>query len=559
MKECIKRNKLLLILTIIFSIISSAAMVGLSLFIQTTIDYVTIGNMDGFKRILIYSVGYGILIGLLYFIYDILSKMFIRNLLKMLRNKVFFGILRRNYKDFNSKNTADYISVLTNDMKLIEENYVVPLLLILQYSVMFGVTVILLLYLSPLVTLGIFISMLLIFIVPSIFGKTLENKQLELSNRLSFFTSKLKDIFLGYDVIRSYNLRDNTTKEFQEENNNLANAKFTADKIFVINESLSQILGLGTQFVAIFLSAYLVIKGELTMGMLIAIVQLSATFVQPVIMIMSNVPKLNSVKPIIKRIDDFSNYEDTDFVGKDKPYFNSNLEISNLYFNYGNERPAIDNISLRIDRNKKYAIVGGSGCGKSTLVKLMLGYYSDFNGDIKFDGNSIKNLDIEQLNKMISIIHQNVYMFDKTIKDNICLYKEFSKEQINNVLNLSGANKFIEETTNGLNYLVGENGSNLSGGQRQRIAIARALIQQTPILVLDEGTSAIDMQTAYDIESKLLSIENLTLITITHKMSEELLSLYDEIIYMENGHIVEKGNLKELLDKKDKFFKFYTV
>ncbi|NFB54896.1 ABC transporter ATP-binding protein [Clostridium botulinum] len=559
MRECIKRNKLLLILTIIFSIISSAAMVGLSLFIQTTIDYVTIGNMDGFKRILIYSVGYGILIGLLYFIYDILSKMFIRNLLKMLRNKVFFGILRRNYKDFNSKNTADYISVLTNDMKLIEENYVVPLLLILQYSVMFGVTVILLLYLSPLVTLGIFISMLLIFIVPSIFGKTLENKQLELSNRLSFFTSKLKDIFLGYDVIRSYNLRDNTTKEFQEENNNLANAKFTADKIFVINESLSQILGLGTQFVAIFLSAYLVIKGELTMGMLIAIVQLSATFVQPVIMIMSNVPKLNSVKPIIKRIDDFSNYEDTDFVGKDKPYFNSNLEISNLYFNYGNERPAIDNISLRIDRNKKYAIVGGSGCGKSTLVKLMLGYYSDFNGDIKFDGNSIKNLDIEQLNKMISIIHQNVYMFDKTIKDNICLYKEFSKEQINNVLNLSGANKFIEETTNGLNYLVGENGSNLSGGQRQRIAIARALIQQTPILVLDEGTSAIDMQTAYDIESKLLSIENLTLITITHKMSEELLSLYDEIIYMENGQIVERGNLRELLDKKDKFFKFYTV
>ncbi|MHB8033918.1 ABC transporter permease [Clostridium botulinum] len=559
MRECIKRNKLLLILTIIFSIISSAAMVGLSLFIQTTIDYVTIGNMDGFKRILIYSVGYGILIGLLYFIYDILSKMFIRNLLKMLRNKIFFGILRRNYKDFNSKNTADYISVLTNDMKLIEENYVVPLLLILQYSVMFGVTVILLLYLSPLVTLGIFISMLLIFIVPSIFGKTLENKQLELSNRLSFFTSKLKDIFLGYDVIRSYNLRNNTTKEFQEENNNLANAKFTADKIFVINESISQILGLGTQFVAIFLSAYLVIKGELTMGMLIAIVQLSATFVQPVIMIMSNVPKLNSVKPIIKRIDDFSNYEDTDFVGKDKPYFNSNLEISNLYFNYGNEKPAIDNISLRIDRNKKYAIVGGSGCGKSTLVKLMLGYYSDFNGDIKFDGNSIKNLDIEQLNKMISIIHQNVYMFDKTIKDNICLYKEFSKEQINNVLNLSGANKFIEETTNGLNYLVGENGSNLSGGQRQRIAIARALIQQTPILVLDEGTSAIDMQTAYDIESKLLSIENLTLITITHKMSEELLSLYDEIIYMENGHIVEKGNLKELLDKKDKFFKFYTV
>ncbi|MEW9093787.1 MAG: ABC transporter ATP-binding protein [Clostridiaceae bacterium] len=559
MKECIKENKLLLALTVIFSVISSVAMVGLSLFIQITIDYVTSRNMVGFKRILIYSVGYGILIGLLYFIYDILSKMFIRNLLKMLRNKVFFGILRRNYKDFNSKNTADYISVLTNDMKLIEENYIGPLLLILQYGVMFVVTVILLLYLSPLVTLGIFISMLLIFIVPSIFGKALESKQLELSNRLSFFTSKIKDIFSGYDVIRSYNLRNNITKEFQEENNNLANTKFQADKIFVINESLSQMLGLGTQFVAIFLSGYLVIKGNLTMGMLIAIVQLSGTFVHPVIMIMSNVPKLNSVKPIIERIDKFSTYKDNDFIGKDKPYFNNSLEVSNLSFNYGNERDVINNISLRIDKNKKYAIVGESGCGKSTLIKLMLGYYFDFTGDIKFDGNSIKNLNIEQLNKMISIIHQNVYMFDKTIEDNICLYKEFSEEQINNVLNLSGANKFIDETSNGLNSLVGENGSNLSGGQRQRIAIARALIQETPILVLDEGTSAIDMQTAYDIESKLLNIENLTLITITHKMSEELLSLYDDIIYMESGHIVEIGSLKELLDKKDKFFKFYTV
>ena len=145
-------------------------------------------------------------------------------------------------------------------MKLVEENYIVPLLLIFQYGVMFVVTVILLLYLSPVVTLGIFISMLLIFIVPSFFGKVLEKKQLELSNRLSFFTSKLKDIFSGYDVIRSYNLKDSIGKEFKEENNNLANTKFAADKIFVVNESISQTLGMGTQFVAIFLSSYLVIR-----------------------------------------------------------------------------------------------------------------------------------------------------------------------------------------------------------------------------------------------------------------------------------------------------------
>ena len=159
---------------------------------------------------------------------------------------------------------------------------------------------------------------------------------------------------------------------------------------------------------------------------------------------------------------------------------------------------------------------------------------------------------------MIAMIHQNVYMFDKSIKDNICLFKDFTEANINAALESSGADKFINNIEDGLNYLVGENGCNLSGGQRQRIAIARALIQKTPILILDEGTSAIDMQTAYDIESKLLNIEDLTLINITHKMSEELLGLYNEIIYMENGLIIENGTFKELINKEEKFLDFYS-
>nr|WP_253199732.1 ABC transporter ATP-binding protein [Clostridium gasigenes] len=119
--------------------------------------------------------------------------------------------------------------------------------------------------------------------------------------------------------------------------------------------------------------------------------------------------------------------------------------------------------------------------------------------------------------------------------------------------------KLTKSNSNGLESLVGENGANLSGGQRQRIAIARAIIKKTPGLVLDEGTSAVDMQTAYDIESNLLKINDLTIITITHKMSEELLDLYDEIIFMENGQIVEIGNFEDLLNKKKKFYNFYKI
>lgn len=559
MKECVRKSRFILVLTLLLSSLSSITIVYLSVFIQKTIDYVTIGDNNQFRNTLIYTIGYSIILGLVYFAYDLCSKKFIRNVLKMLRSKVFRGIMRANHKDFTNNNTADYISALTNDMKLIEENYIMPLLQILQYTVMFIATVIRLITLSPIVTLALFISMLLLFIVPSIFGKALESKQLEISNSLSLFTCKLKDMFSGYDVIRSYNLKEKIDGEFEENNENIARVKFNADRLFAINESVSQILGLGTQLVAIFLTGYFVLKGELSMGILIAVFQLSGTLVQPVIIIMSNIPKIASMKAVIERLETFSDYADHGLIGTDEPTFNKSIEVSNLQFSYDEDKVVIEGIDLELKKGKKYAIVGGSGCGKSTLIKLISGYYSNFTGNISFDGKSIENLSIEKVNTMIAMIHQNVYMFDKSIKENICLFKDFAEADINEALESSGVDKFIEHVEDGLNYLVGENGSNLSGGQRQRIAIARALIQKKPILILDEGTSAIDMQTAYDIESKLLSIKDLTLITITHKMSEELFGLYDEIIYMENGQIMEKGTFKELINKEEKFLDFYSL
>lgn len=559
MKESIKKNKLLLIVTIVFSVISSITMVGVSLLLQSTIDKVMNGDMEGFKKVLIFTLVYCAIMALLYFIYDILSKMFIRNVTQELRSKIFYGIINHNYKDFNSKNTADYISALTNDIKLVEENYITSILLVLQFSIAFLATIGILLYLSPLVTVCLFISMLLIFIVPSIFGKKLESKQMNLSNKLTSFTAVLKDILNGYDVIKSYNLKQDTIKEFEAENIVLAKTKFEADKLLVINETLSQLLGMGTQFVAVFLSAYLVLKGNITMGTLIAIVQLSGSFIQPIIMIMSYVPKITSMTSVIKRLEDISNYKDDSFIGNENPSFENFIEVSNVNFAYENNKSIIKGVDLKINKNKKYALVGPSGCGKSTLVKLILGYYADYSGEIKYDNKEIRNVNIEKINKMISVIHQNVYMFDKNIKDNICLYQDFSNDNINKILKLSGADKFIYELEEGLNYLVGENGNNLSGGQRQRIAIARALIQQTPILVLDEGTSAIDMQTGYDIENRLLKLDDLTLITITHKMSEELLSLYDEIIFMEDGKIIEQGSFSDLIKKEERFYEFYKL
>ncbi len=288
-------------------------------------------------------------------------------------------------------------------------------------------------------------------------------------------------------------------------------------------------------------------------------VQVSSNLANPLLIIFSNIPKIKSIKPITQKLNNLSDYKEQDTNIKKLPSFKKMIYADDLHFSYDKENEVINGISLSIDKGKKYAFVGKSGCGKSTFIKLIAGYYSNFKGDVLYDTDSLSVLDIDKITALSSVIHQNVYMFDESILDNICLHEDFSKEELQSVLSDSGLSQFIEQVPNGLKYHVGENGDNLSGGQKQRIAVARALIRKKPLLILDEGTSAIDMQNAYDIESRLLAISDLTLLTVTHNMSSDILTLYDEIVFMADGKIIEHGTFEELITKHAAFYDFYQL
>ncbi|MCL2530226.1 MAG: ABC transporter ATP-binding protein/permease, partial [Coriobacteriia bacterium] len=212
-----------------------------------------------------------------------------------------------------------------------------------------------------------------------------------------------------------------------------------------------------------------------------------------------------------------------------------------------------------LEKNKKYTVVGGSGSGKTTLVRLLCANYTGYTGTISFSGRELHELDINQLLTHIAFIHQNVYMFDESIKENISLHREYSEKEWQEALATSGVDRFLDQMENGLDTQVGENGINLSGGQRQRVAVARALIQKKPILIIDEGTSAVDRQTAYEIETALLAMPQITLITITHHLASELLRQYDRILFLQNGQVAESGTYDELIQKQAHFAEFTGV
>lgn len=193
------------------------------------------------------------------------------------------------------------------------------------------------------------------------------------------------------------------------------------------------------------------------------------------------------------------------------------------------------------------------------MLNMLLGYADDYKGSIRIDDTEIREIQESSLNDIMSVIHQNIFLFDDTIKNNITLYKEYEDELVNKIIEVSGLNSVVENKKLGLETNVGENGCYLSGGEKQRIAIAKALIKKTQILILDEATSSLDNETSYEIEKFLVSLKEFTLIVVTHKLIGELLKKYDEIIVLKDGHIEEAGTFDELINQKKYFYYLYNI
>ena len=558
----LKQYKFLLFLTVLFTAISSLSYVFIAILLQQVMDIVDMGDMDSFIRILLFSLAYFALMGVFMYLQSLFSKKFVCKIMKAVRSKTFMGIEKHTIEDYSKNHTADYLSAITNDVKMIEDNFLLPLLQVIQYTIIFIASLAVMIYFDIIVTVCVIIAIAIMLIVPSLFGGLLSKRQDKYSDMLSSFTNHIKDLLSGFEIIKSYRMKKYVLSRFETSNEDTIKAKYSVDKAIAANEAVSMVLALLVQVVVVFLSAYFIIIGRISAGALLGMVQVSSNLANPLLIIFSNIPKIKSIKPIAQKLNEFSDYRKQDTDTKKSPTFNEMICVEDLHFSYDKddkENEVINGISLSIKKGKKYAFVGKSGCGKSTLIKLIAGYYSDYKGNVLYDEDNLFSVDIDKITALSSVIHQNVYMFDESILDNICLHEDYSKEELQSALSDSGLLHFIEQVPNGLEYHVGENGNNLSGGQKQRIAVARALIRKKPLLILDEGTSAIDMQTAYDIESRLLEISDLTLLTITHNMSKDILELYDEIIFMADGKIIEHGTFETLIDKHTAFYDFYQL
>ncbi len=556
MKQLIKNHQTSFYAFMIFNILVPLTNIAFAYSIKGIID----SGMSKNKEDLTQAILVGAVVIFIYaglnFISSRLRNKLVRKIMARYKNKVFQSILDRDYREFSKETSGKFISILTENMKKIEQDY------LYQF---FHISKNLSLMIFSLIAMFIgnwFLTLLVIIasVIPMMSTGFIGQKSARLQNSAMIaeqkYLAKVKDIIAGFLVIKSFNVKEIIYQDYSHESENLDEIYFIKGKFDILANIISQLSGMIVFLVAFGGGMYLVFNDYTSIGSVTAIVQLVNFVVMSLNEIGVGISKFREGQVTLEA---FKVYDVPEFQkGKTKEYFDEVITFSNVDFSYPNAEERIFNhLSLKIQKGEKIAIVGRSGSGKSTLLNLLLRFYDVTSGDISIDNEDLQAISIESLYNLMTVVQQDVYIFDDTLKANITLNQSFTEHDIKQAVQQSGLDSYVLENDLALQALCGENGSNLSGGQKQRLSIARALIRKTPILLLDEATSSLDNQVTAEIENSILKIQDLTALVVTHKLNEPILKKYDRILFMKDGRIVEDGSFEDLMDRKGEFYKLF--
>ena len=558
MKQLIKNHQKAFYAFMIFNILVPLTNIAFAYSIKDIIDSGMSQNKEALTQAVLVGAAVIFIYAGLKFISLRLRNKLVRQIMSRYKNKVFQSILDSDYRDFSKEKTGKFISVLTENMKKIEQDY------LHQY---FNISKNLSLMIFSLLAMFIgnwFLTLLVIIasIIPMMISGFIGQKSTSLQNRAMIadqkYLAKVKDILAGFLVIKSFNVKEAIRLDYSHESEKLDEIYFIKGKFDVLANVISQLSGMIVFLVAFGGGMYLVFNGYTTIGSVTAIVQLVNFVVMPLSEIGMGMSKFREGQATLNafEVKDVTGLQS----GETKEYFDDVISFSNIDFSYPNtEEKIFNHLSLKIQKGENIAIVGMSGSGKSTLLNLLLRFYDVTSGHISIDNQDIQAISAESLYNLMTIVQQDVYIFDDTLRANITLNQSFTDEEIKQAVQQSGLESYVLENESGLQTLCGENGSDLSGGQKQRLSIARALIRKTPILLLDEATSSLDNQVTTEIENSILDIQDLTTLVVTHKLNENILKRYDRILFMKAGVIVEDGSFCDLMDRKGEFYKLFEL
>ena len=477
-----------------------------------------------------------------------------------LRTDAFNNVLGLDLAFFENKSSGRLMAILNDDVNQLEtflDNGANRLVQTATTVLVIGGTF---LYISPLVAVFAFIPIPIIIFGSLRFTNRIAERYTKIRNDIENLNANLSNSITGILTVKSFNREKKESERITLSSNEVKSANYHAIRLSAAFIPIIRIAILFGFTATLLIGGFLALDGEIKVATYSVMLFITQRLLWPLTELGVIFDSYQKAMASFRRIINLKNTTPTIDNGNEKlTSFNKKIEISNLNFEYVKNFPVLNDISIDINKGQTTAIVGSTGSGKSTLIKLILRLYDSTSGEIKFDGKNIRDLELDSLRNKIGLVSQDIFLFEGTVFENIAYGNLDAKdEEVWEAAKLSESDKFINLLPNKENTIVGERGQKLSGGQRQRISIARAILKNPEILILDEATSAVDNETEAAIQRSINALkEGRTVIAIAHRLSTIRNA---EIIYvLEEGKVVESGNHESLLEINGVYSKLWSV
>ena len=456
-------------------------------------------------------------------------------------HQAFNKLLHLKKEYFSDKNNSEIINFLQMDVSNVSS--ITDRYFVMTISYIFRVVsgLIGLLIISPILTLAVVAMVPIKYLMVKELAKRKEKRIEEMIDYNRDFAAWFGDNIEGIDEIKLWDLYNKQYKVFKKKQNRILNNEKKNTMLDAWNSFYEMLLEWSVTGILYILGGVLICNDSLTIGGVFAFISYSGYVTGPISMIMNLKFFLSQILPSARRLFKFLDMEEEKSTKKANPINEREIKLSfeNVSFSYGEDRQILKDVNLTVNRGEKVAIIGANGSGKSTILNLLLRFYEPNTGEIKLNGEDTKELDLKEYRNLFSVVSQKPYLFLDTVMNNIDLKSDVGEYRVREACKQSGAESFIERLAERENSKIGRNGAKLSGGEKQKLAVARALLKDSPIVILDEATSGYDVESDSYLHDVLLSeLKDKTVIMITHRYDN--LEGVDRVYRLAEGQLAEK-------------------
>lgn len=545
LKQLTFRYWLELFLATLTLVLSALSSVIFAFFLARIINAAIELDIEAFKKGVIGAVAIISFGGLMEFIGHNFRKRYAMKTIIDYKALIIEKVMGYGFKQFLKENQTYYLNILTEEANSIQRHYYLQFAALLQNAAQIILGFAAMIYINWKFAIFVSLLFLLPMIVPGVVGPMLSKRMKQASKENEKYIISLKGVLEGFEVVKTYNLTQKIQSQFNGSTKDLEDSQYKVSKVDNAKDALAVFTSFLVQMGAISIGVYFVFRGQMEIGLLFGAIQIINGIVNPMTSLAQRIAWIAGTKSIRDKHNGLICLDENKNTDGENIDCINEIITENLEFGYDEEN-IIHNLNLQLMKGKKYAIIGSSGSGKSTLMKLLMGYYDEYQGRILINNKELRDIKKENYYEHISMIHQNVFLFEDTFENNIKLYRDVPQIEYEKAIEKTNLIEVAEHIGQKPVQILKDGGAELSGGERQRVAIARNLLLKTDFLLLDEAASALDPKNAEILYNTIFALDEVTCLVITHNWDDELLNNFDEVIQMDRGAIINQGKWSEI-------------